>query len=90
MASLRERLLGRNTPSLTPKSTPGQNGAHPTPDALTRGRPVTDRDAGSPLSKAYVQLAAKLGGTSDASPINGTRPAESGGSRLSRLLRRGK
>jgi pilus assembly protein CpaE len=59
-------------------------------DALTRGRPVTDRDAGSPLSKAYVQLAAKLGGTSDASPINGTRPAESGGSRLSRLLRRGK
>jgi len=58
-------------------------------DALTRGRPVTDRDAGTPLAKAYVQLAAKLGGTSDASPINGTRPAE-GGSRLSRLLRRGK
>ncbi|HEV8215398.1 MAG TPA: hypothetical protein VGP95_06175 [Gemmatimonadaceae bacterium] len=58
-------------------------------DALTRGRPVTDRDAGTPLAKAYVQLAAKLGGTSDASPINGTRPKESG-SRLSRLLRRGK
>ena len=58
-------------------------------DALTRGRPVTERDAGLPLTKAYVQLAAKLGGTSDASPLNGTRPAE-GGSRLSRLLRRGK
>jgi len=59
-------------------------------DALTRGRPVTERDAGLPLTKAYVQLAAKLGGTSDASPINGTRPAETGGSRLSRLLRRGR
>jgi len=58
-------------------------------DALTRGRPVTERDAGAPLTKAYVQLAAKLGGKSDASPINGTRPAETG-SRLSRLLRRGK
>src|SRR5215470_645814 len=31
MASLRERLLGRNTPSLTPKSGPA-NGAHPTPE----------------------------------------------------------
>ena len=58
-------------------------------DALTRGRPVTERDAGSALTKAYVQLAAKLGGKSDASPMNGTRPAETG-SRLSRLLRRGK
>jgi pilus assembly protein CpaE len=58
-------------------------------DALTRGRPVTERDSGAPLSKAFVQLAAKLGGTSEGSPINGTRPAE-GGSRLSRLLRRGK
>jgi pilus assembly protein CpaE len=58
-------------------------------DALTRGRPVTERDAGSPLTKAFVQLAAKLGGTSDAPPINGARPSEHG-SRLSRLLRRGK
>ena len=30
MASLRERLLGRNNPSLTPKSNAAQNGAHPT------------------------------------------------------------
>src|SRR3954470_9108279 len=30
MASLRERLLGRSTPNLTPKSNAGQNGTHPT------------------------------------------------------------
>src|SRR4029078_820874 len=33
MASLRERLLGRNTSNLTPKSNTAQNGAHPTPEA---------------------------------------------------------
>jgi pilus assembly protein CpaF len=32
MASLRERLLGRNNAGLTPKSNAAQNGAHPTPE----------------------------------------------------------
>ena len=32
MARLRERLLGRNTSNLTPKSSTAQNGAHPTPE----------------------------------------------------------
>src|SRR5215831_4431201 len=32
MASLRERLLGRSAPNLTPKSNAAQNGAHPTPE----------------------------------------------------------
>src|SRR5204863_9782178 len=40
-------------------------------DALTRGRPVTDLDAASPLTKSFVQLASKLGGTSDAERTNG-------------------
>jgi len=58
-------------------------------DALTRGRPVTEKDAGSQLGRNFVQLAAKLGGTSQASPTTGeTTPSH--GSRLSRLLGRGK
>lgn len=58
-------------------------------DALTRGRPVTDKDATSPLARNFVQLAAKLGGTSQASTTaNENTPAH--GSRFSRLLGRKK
>ena len=58
-------------------------------DALTRGRPITDRDANSPLAKAFIQLAAKLGGTSETESANGvvTPP---GGSRIGRILRIGR
>ena len=30
-------------------------------DALTRGKPIIDKDASTPLAKSFVQLAAKLG-----------------------------
>jgi pilus assembly protein CpaE len=58
-------------------------------DALTRGRPITDRDAHSPLAKAFVQLAAKLGGTSESEGENGAS-TPSGGTRISRILRIGR
>jgi pilus assembly protein CpaE len=58
-------------------------------DALTRGRPITDRDANSPLAKAFIQLAAKLGGTSEAEGDNGVA-VPSGGTRISRILRIGR
>jgi pilus assembly protein CpaE len=58
-------------------------------DALTRGRPVTDKDATSPLGRNFVQLAAKLGGTSQAqTDAKENTPAH--GSRFSRLLGRKK
>jgi pilus assembly protein CpaE len=57
-------------------------------DALTRGRPVTDKDSSSPLGKNFVQLAAKLGGTSQPASSGVTTPTR--GSRFSRLLGRGK
>ena len=58
-------------------------------DALTRGRPITDRDGNSPLTKAFLQLAAKLAGTSEGEGQNGvTTPA--GGTRLGRILRIGR
>jgi len=62
-------------------------------DALTRGRPVTDRDTATPLARAFVQLAAKLGGTSHVATTNGdvvAAAAGGGASRLSRLLRMGR
>ena len=58
-------------------------------DALTRGRPITDRDASSPLGKAFIQLAAKLGGTSEGEGDNGVA-TPSGGTRISRILRIGR
>ena len=58
-------------------------------DALTRGRPITDRDGNSPLTKAFLQLAAKLAGTSEGEGENGvSTPA--GGTRLGRILRIGR
>ena len=58
-------------------------------DALTRGRPVTDKDSSSPLGRNFIQLAAKLGGTSQTPPAAaGSTPTH--GSRFSRLLGRGK
>jgi pilus assembly protein CpaE len=57
-------------------------------DALTRGRPVTDKDASSPLGRNFVQLAAKLGGTSQTATSGSTTPTQA--SRFSRLLGRGK
>jgi len=58
-------------------------------DALTRGRPITDRDAHSPLAKAFLQLAAKLGGTSEGEGENGAA-TPAGGTRLGRILRIGR
>lgn len=58
-------------------------------DALTRGRPITDRDANSSLGKAFTQLAAKLGGTSEGEGQNGAA-TPSGGTRISRILRIGR
>jgi pilus assembly protein CpaE len=58
-------------------------------DALTRGRPVTDKDAASPLARNFVQLAAKLGGTSQVPAADGAS-TPTHGSRFSRLLGRGK
>lgn len=58
-------------------------------DALTRGRPITDRDANSPLAKAFIQLAAKLGGTSEGESDNGVATPP-GGSRIGRILRIGR
>ena len=59
--------------------------------ALTRGRPVTDLDAGSPLSKAFMQLAAKLGGTSESDgSTNGVTAVTAPGSRIGRILRIGR
>jgi len=55
-------------------------------DALTRGRPVTDKDSTSPLGRNFIQLAAKLGGTSQAESAN----TPSHGSRFGRLLGRGR
>jgi pilus assembly protein CpaE len=58
-------------------------------DALTKGRTVTDLDANSPLAKSFIQLAAKLGGTSD-SESNGVTTVTAPGSRLGRILRIGR
>ncbi len=58
-------------------------------DALTRGRPVTDKESSSPLARNFVQLAAKLGGTSP-TPAGTEATTPSHGSRFSRLLGRGK
>ena len=58
-------------------------------DALTRGRPITDRDANTPLAKAFIQLAAKLGGTSEGDSENGVATPP-GGSRIGRILRIGR
>lgn len=58
-------------------------------DALTRGRPITDHDANSPLARAFVQLAAKLGGTSEGEKANGVA-APAGKSRIGRILRMGR
>jgi len=59
-------------------------------DALTRGRPVTDLDAASPLAKAFMQLAAKLGGTSESESSNGVTAVPAPGSRIGRILRIGR
>jgi pilus assembly protein CpaE len=59
-------------------------------NALTRGRPVTDLDAGSPLAKSFIQLAAKLGGTSEAESSNGVTTVTAPGSRIGRILRMGR
>ena len=56
-------------------------------DALTRGRPIID--TGSPLAKSFIQLAAKLGGTSEAEGENGVA-TPAGGTRLGRILRMGR
>ena len=58
-------------------------------DALTRGRPITDHDANSPLARSFVQLAAKLGGTSEGEKDNGVA-APAGKSRIGRILRMGR
>jgi Flp pilus assembly CpaE family ATPase len=58
-------------------------------NALTRGRPVTDKDD-SPLARSYIQLAAKLGGTSQTTPVEPTESVAASGSRFGRLLRMGK
>ena len=57
-------------------------------NALTRGRPVTDKDD-SPLAKSYIQLAAKLGGTAQA-PVESNEAVAASSSRFGRLLRIGK
>jgi pilus assembly protein CpaE len=57
-------------------------------NALTRGRPVTDKDE-SPLARSFVQLAAKLGGTSQ-TPVESGETVAAPGSRFGRLLRMGK
>ena len=59
-------------------------------DALTRGRPVTDLDANSPLAKSFIQLAAKLGGTSESESTNGVTAVTAPGSRIGRILRIGR
>jgi pilus assembly protein CpaE len=58
-------------------------------DALTRGRPVIDSAPSSPLARSFVQLAAKLGGTSQLTSENGEVDSISG-SRFRRLLRMGR
>jgi pilus assembly protein CpaE len=58
-------------------------------DALTRGKPILDKDASTPLAKSFVQLAAKLGGSSP-SPDAESNGAEPSGSRFGRLLRMGR
>jgi Flp pilus assembly CpaE family ATPase len=58
-------------------------------DALTRGKPILDKDAATPLAKAFVQLAAKLGGSSQA-PEAESNGADASGSRFGRLLRMGR
>jgi pilus assembly protein CpaE len=57
-------------------------------NALTRGRPVTDKDD-SPLARSFMQLAAKLGGTSQ-TPVEPGETVATPGSRFGRLLRMGK
>jgi pilus assembly protein CpaE len=59
-------------------------------DALTRGRPVTDLDANSPLAKSFIQLAAKLGGTSESESSNDVTAVTAPGSRIGRILRIGR
>jgi pilus assembly protein CpaE len=58
-------------------------------DALTRGKPIVDKDASTPLAKSFVQLAAKLGGSSQA-PDADSNGADASGSRFGRLLRMGR
>jgi pilus assembly protein CpaE len=58
-------------------------------DALTRGKPIIDKDASTPLAKSFVQLAAKLGGSSQA-PDAESNGADTSGSRFGRLLRMGR
>lgn len=58
-------------------------------DALTRGRPILDRDTNSPLAKSFIQLAAKLTGTSEGETENGVATPP-GGNRLGRILRIGR
>lgn len=58
-------------------------------DALTRGKPILDKDASTPMAKSFVQLAAKLGGSSQVTNAesNGT---DANSSRFGRLLRMGR
>jgi len=58
-------------------------------DALTAGRPVTSRGAVTPLSKNFVQLAAKLSGTSHSTPASNEAVGASG-TRFKRMLRMGR
>ena len=58
-------------------------------DALTRGRPILDRDTSSPLARSFIQLAAKLSGTSEGESENGVATPP-GGNRLGRILRIGR
>lgn len=58
-------------------------------DALTRGRPILDRDTNSALAKSFIQLAAKLTGTSEGETENGVATPP-GGNRLGRILRIGR
>lgn len=57
-------------------------------DALTRGKPIVDKDASTPLAKSFVQLAAKLGGSSQGAEAD-SNGADTGG-RFGRLLRMGR
>jgi len=58
-------------------------------DALTRVKPIIDKDASTPRAKSFVQLAAKLGGSSQA-PDTDSNGADTSGSRFGRLLRMGR
>jgi pilus assembly protein CpaE len=59
-------------------------------DALTRGKPVVEKDSAAALSKSFIQLAAKLGGSSQAPVAESNGADAGGGSRFGRLLRMGR